>query len=79
MVSINPVGGVWTFYVEPGVSRFLPLPGSYGMLRLRDKTRAAVFAVRHLGAREAKARLAKMASVKKVKAGGKPGRQKGRK
>ena len=34
--SINPVGGVWTFYVEPGVSRFLPLPGSYGMLRLRD-------------------------------------------
>ena len=32
----NPVGGVWTFYVEPGVSRFLPLPGSYGMLRLRD-------------------------------------------
>ncbi|MDB6166178.1 MAG: t [Lacunisphaera sp.] len=33
---INPVGGTWTFYVEPGVSRFLPLPGSYGMLRLRD-------------------------------------------
>ncbi len=32
----NPVGGVWTFYVEPGVSRFLPLPGSYGMLRLRE-------------------------------------------
>ena len=32
----NPVGGVWTFYIEPGVSRFLPLPGSYGMLRLRD-------------------------------------------
>jgi hypothetical protein len=30
------VGGVWTFYVEPGVSRFLPLPGSYGTLRLRD-------------------------------------------
>jgi protein-glutamine gamma-glutamyltransferase len=33
---INSVGGVWTFYVEPGVSRFLPLPGRYGMLRLRD-------------------------------------------
>jgi len=33
---LNPVGGVWTFYIEPGVSRFLPLPGSYGMLRLRD-------------------------------------------
>ena len=32
----NPVGGVWTFYVEPGVSRFLPLPGSYGTLRLRE-------------------------------------------
>ena len=32
----NPVGGVWTFYIEPGVSRFLPLPGSYGMLRLRE-------------------------------------------
>jgi len=32
----NPVGGVWTFYIEPGVSRFLPLPGGYGMLRLRE-------------------------------------------
>jgi transglutaminase-like putative cysteine protease len=32
----HPVGGVWTFYIEPGVSRFLPLPGSYGILRLRD-------------------------------------------
>lgn len=30
------VGGVWTFYVEPGVSRFLPLPGSFGVLRLRE-------------------------------------------
>lgn len=29
-------GGVWTFYVEPGVSRFLPLPGSFVNLRLRD-------------------------------------------
>ncbi len=34
--KVNEVGGVWTFYVEPGVSRFLPLPGSYGLLRLRD-------------------------------------------
>ena len=33
---INSVGGVWTIYVEPGVSRFLPLPGSYGTLRLRE-------------------------------------------
>ncbi len=32
----NAVGGVWTIYVEPGVSRFLPLPGSYGTLRLRE-------------------------------------------
>ncbi len=32
----NEVGGVWTFYIEPGVSRFLPLPGSYGFLRMRD-------------------------------------------
>jgi len=32
----STAGGVWTFYVEPGVSRFLPLPGSYGMLRLRE-------------------------------------------
>lgn len=29
-------GGVWTFYVEPGVSRFLPLPGGFGVLRLRE-------------------------------------------
>jgi transglutaminase-like putative cysteine protease len=34
--EINAVGGVWTFYVEPGVSRYLPLPGSYGFLRMRD-------------------------------------------
>ena len=30
------VGGIWTLYVEPGVSRYLPLPGSFGMLRLRE-------------------------------------------
>jgi hypothetical protein len=34
--EINAVGGAWTFYIEPGVSRFLPLPGSYGMLRMRE-------------------------------------------
>jgi len=34
--AAHAVGGVWTFYVEPGVSRFLPLPGSFGVLRLRD-------------------------------------------
>jgi hypothetical protein len=38
-----------------------------GMLRLRDATKAAVMAVRGLGAREAKARLAEMAKVKKGK------------
>ncbi|HQY05521.1 MAG TPA: DUF3488 and transglutaminase-like domain-containing protein [Lacunisphaera sp.] len=34
--EINAVGGAWTFYIEPGVSRFLPLPGSYGTLRMRE-------------------------------------------
>ena len=34
--SVTSVGGVWTFYIEPGVSRFLPLPGSFGVMRLRD-------------------------------------------
>lgn len=34
--SAAAVGGVWTIYVEPGVSRFLPLPGSFSLLRLRE-------------------------------------------
>ncbi|HET7534850.1 MAG TPA: DUF3488 and transglutaminase-like domain-containing protein [Candidatus Didemnitutus sp.] len=29
-------GGNWTIYVEPGVSRYLPLPGSFSSMRLRD-------------------------------------------
>jgi len=33
---LNGVGGTWTFYVEPGVSRFFPLPGNFGTMRLRD-------------------------------------------
>lgn len=33
---VTAVGGTWTIYVEPGVSRFLPLPGGYGVLRLRE-------------------------------------------
>ncbi|MBA4137544.1 MAG: hypothetical protein C0518_09535 [Opitutus sp.] len=33
---VTGVGGTWTFYVEPGVSRFFPLPGSFGLMRLRD-------------------------------------------
>lgn len=40
--TVNATGGVWTFYVEPGVSRFLPLPGSFGLLRLRDPVRLQV-------------------------------------
>ena len=38
-----------------------------GMLRLRSKTRAAVMAVRELGAREAKAKLAEMGKKKDKK------------
>jgi transglutaminase-like putative cysteine protease len=34
--NVNTAGGTWTFYIEPGVSRYLPLPGSFGMLRMRD-------------------------------------------
>lgn len=41
------VGGQWTFYVEPGVSRFLPLPGSFTLLRLRDPAPVQT----HVGAR----------------------------
>ena len=49
-----------------------------GMLRLREATKAALMAVRGLGAREAKAKLAEMTPAKKAKAG-KRGRGKGRK
>ncbi|HEY4247191.1 MAG TPA: DUF3488 and transglutaminase-like domain-containing protein [Lacunisphaera sp.] len=34
--GVNIVGGTWTVYVEPGVSRFLPLPGSFGVARLAN-------------------------------------------
>lgn len=34
--EVNTAGGTWTFYIEPGVSRFLPLPGSYSTLRMRE-------------------------------------------
>ncbi len=33
---VTGVGGSWTVYVEPGISRFLPLPGIYGTMRLRE-------------------------------------------
>ena len=42
-----------------------------GMLRLRSKTQAAVMAARKLGSREAKAKLAEVATVKKAKSAGK--------
>ncbi|MDP1579134.1 MAG: transglutaminaseTgpA domain-containing protein [Candidatus Didemnitutus sp.] len=36
--NLGSAGGQWTFYVEPGVSRFLPLPGKFATLRLRETT-----------------------------------------
>jgi protein-glutamine gamma-glutamyltransferase len=45
--TLEPVGGEWTFYVEPGVSRFLPLPGAFTTLRLREPAPLQV----HAGAR----------------------------
>jgi DNA-binding transcriptional regulator YiaG len=59
LVGVSP-NGVYQWEAKPG------------MLRLREKTRAAVFAARELGAREAKAKLAEMASAKKAKPAGKP-------
>lgn len=52
LVGVTP-NAVWIWESKPG------------MLRLRAKTRAAVMAVRGLGAREAKARLATRNPVKK--------------
>ncbi len=66
LVGVTP-NGVYQWECKPG------------MLRLRDKTRTALLAARQLGAREAKARLAEIKSVKKVKAAGKRGLRKGRK
>lgn len=34
--GLNLVGGTWTFYIEPGVSRFFPMPGSFSVIKLRD-------------------------------------------
>lgn len=31
--------GAWTFYLEPGVSRYLPLPGRFGTIRFRGLQR----------------------------------------
>ena len=47
-----------------------------GMLKLRDKTKAAVFAVRGIGAKDAKQRLEAMVKpVKKAKKASKPARR----
>ncbi|MEO6995401.1 MAG: DUF3488 and transglutaminase-like domain-containing protein [Lacunisphaera sp.] len=34
--GVKMVGGTWTLYVEPGVSRFLPLPGSFAVASLAN-------------------------------------------
>jgi DNA-binding transcriptional regulator YiaG len=60
LVSVTP-NAVWIWESKPG------------MLRMRDATKAAVMAVRGLGAREAKAKLATMKAVKKP--AGKRGRK----
>lgn len=52
LVGVTP-NAVWIWESKPG------------MLRMRDATKAAVMAVRGLGAREAKDRLAAMKAVKK--------------
>jgi transglutaminase-like putative cysteine protease len=41
---VQEAGGTWTLYVEPGVSRYLPLPGSFATLRMRDATELQVSA-----------------------------------
>lgn len=40
--------GVWTVYLEPGVSRYLPLPGAFALLRLRDPASLQVSAANRL-------------------------------
>ena len=62
LVGVTPAG-VYLWESKPG------------MLRMRDATKAAVFAVRQLGAREAKQKLAEMAPVKKAKKGRKAGKK----
>ena len=60
LVGVTPAG-VYLWESKPG------------MLRMRDATKAAVFAVRQLGAREAKQKLAEMVPTKKAKKGSKAG------
>lgn len=42
------VGGTWTLYLEPGVSRYLPIPGSFDLLRLRDPVPVQVLSSQRL-------------------------------
>jgi hypothetical protein len=44
---VAAVGGQWTLYVEPGISRFLPLPGSFGALRLREPAQVQTTIIQH--------------------------------
>jgi transglutaminase-like putative cysteine protease len=48
--AVDPIPGVWTFYVEPGVSRFLPLPGAYGILRMHEPVPLQTAALSRLNA-----------------------------
>jgi len=34
--SVDSAGEEWTFYMEGGVSRYLPVPGDFGLLRFRS-------------------------------------------
>ncbi|MFP4261188.1 MAG: transglutaminaseTgpA domain-containing protein [Opitutales bacterium] len=36
-------GAVWTFYMEGGVSRFLPMPGRYGRMRFQEKQELSTY------------------------------------
>jgi len=36
-------GDLWTFYMEGGVSRYLPVPGDYGILRFQKKQEIELF------------------------------------
>jgi protein-glutamine gamma-glutamyltransferase len=36
-------GALWTFYVEGGVSRFLPVPGRYGILRFQESQELSTY------------------------------------
>jgi len=41
-------GALWTFYLEGGVSRYLPVPGDYGVLRFQQPQEIELFREVHL-------------------------------